>query len=95
MTSPKARIAIFCGDPAGIGPELVQRLLDDPKRYEHAHIHLIGQQVALKGPASVTVHTWDGLLAPPFDPGEAGASNGCYMLEGLRQGLALAQEGAV
>ena len=95
MTSPKARIAIFCGDPAGIGPELVQRLLDDPKRYEHAHIHLIGQQVALKVPASVTVHTWDGLLAPPFDPGEAGASNGCYMLEGLRQGLALAQEGAV
>jgi len=37
-----ARIAITPGDPAGIGPELVERLLADPARLGGAQVRLIG-----------------------------------------------------
>jgi 4-hydroxythreonine-4-phosphate dehydrogenase len=91
----KPRIALFSGDPAGIGPELVQKLLDEPSRYQQVHLHLIGQQAALRVPAGLTLHAWDGSLTPSFAPGLANADNGRYMLEGLRQGLALAQQAKV
>lgn len=92
---PKPRIALFSGDPAGIGPELVQKLLDEPSRYQHVHIHLIGQQAALRVPAGLTLHAWEGWLTSSVQPGLANADNGRYMLEGLHQGLSLAQQAKV
>lgn len=91
----KPRIALFCGDPAGIGPELVQRLLDEPSHYEHVHIELIGQKSALRETVSVSLHAWDGWHSAPFEPGLAAVDNGRYMLAGLREGLELARSGRV
>jgi len=44
MTSTKPTIALFTGDPAGIGPELVARLLAEAASREAAHVLLIGAQ---------------------------------------------------
>ena len=95
MASQKPRIALFCGDPAEIGPELVQKLLDDPSALESAHIHLIGQKNALRVPSMVSLHDWNGLHSPPFECGLASKENGRYMLDGLKEGLGLVQAGKV
>jgi len=50
MTQPT--IALFTGDPAGIGPELVQKLLNNPICQQAAKIILIGQKDALPNRAS-------------------------------------------
>ena len=42
MTQPT--IALFTGDPAGIGPELVQKLLKHSTAQQAAKIILIGQK---------------------------------------------------
>ena len=41
-------IALFTGDPAGIGPELVQKLLNNNIAQQAAKIILIGQKAASK-----------------------------------------------
>ncbi len=43
----KPTIALFIGDPAGIGPELVGKLLDDPATLARAAVCLIGHREAL------------------------------------------------
>ena len=45
MTVP--RIAVFTGDPAGIGPELVAKLLADSERCGRAKIVLIAQKKSI------------------------------------------------
>ena len=56
----KPRIALVLGDPAGIGPELVARLLADPRTMKMANILLIAdsKEVAkgmrLAGSSSLT-----------------------------------------
>jgi len=40
----KPTIALFAGDPAGVGPELIARLLDDGTAAERADILLIGSR---------------------------------------------------
>ncbi|MFO1414930.1 MAG: 4-hydroxythreonine-4-phosphate dehydrogenase PdxA [Burkholderiales bacterium] len=58
MMSARPTVALFTGDPAGIGPELVARLLADPATTAAAHILLIGaQSVVAEGmrAAGVTV----------------------------------------
>jgi 4-hydroxythreonine-4-phosphate dehydrogenase len=42
MTGEKPRIAIIPGDPSGIGPELVVKLLQQPGVLEDTHIVLVG-----------------------------------------------------
>jgi 4-hydroxythreonine-4-phosphate dehydrogenase len=93
MTVP--RIAVFTGDPAGIGPELVAKLLADSERCVRAKIVLIAQKKAFSTPSPVEWHEWAGLHADAFAPAKAQASNGQFMLQGLAQGVQLARSGAV
>ena len=99
----RPRIALFSGDPAGIGPELVQKLLADPATRAKATITLITQQatfspVTSPDPSSltggdVTLHNWPGLHAPQFPLGVASASNGHYLMQGLDEGVKLVTQG--
>ncbi|MEN9560430.1 MAG: 4-hydroxythreonine-4-phosphate dehydrogenase 2 [Pseudomonadota bacterium] len=80
----KPRIALFIGDPAGVGPELVGKLLADPSVFEQADVQLIGHQISVLPPAQVTEINWPGRHAPAFEQGVASAQNGRFMLDGLR-----------
>lgn len=91
MTLPT--IALFTGDPAGIGPELVSKLLAGTEWRSIAQVVLIGQQGALLPPADVRWHDWPGRRAAPFQPAHAGADNGRFMLDALTEGLGLVQSG--
>jgi 4-hydroxythreonine-4-phosphate dehydrogenase len=90
----KPHIALFSGDPAGIGPELIQKLLSDGKYAEQAKVSLIGQKGSIDVPAHVQWVEWPGQHAPAFERGVAAASNGRYMLEGLAWGALMVQSGA-
>jgi 4-hydroxy-L-threonine phosphate dehydrogenase PdxA len=91
--SQRPVIALFTGDPAGIGPELVAKLLQDAQAVQSADVLLIGQQDQDIGTANVTWHDWPGSDAAPFAPGQAGADNGRYMLQGLAAGVDLVRSG--
>lgn len=86
-------IALFTGDPAGIGPELVDKLLQDCAATDSARILLIGQQNRPTARGPVQVHDWSGLATAPFAPGVAGADNGRYMLDALARGADLVRSG--
>jgi 4-hydroxythreonine-4-phosphate dehydrogenase len=90
----QATIALFTGDPAGIGAELVQKLLDQPALRPKASILLIGQQGAIRTTADVRWHPWSGIDAPAFEPGIATARNGRYMLDALAEGVKLVADGS-
>jgi 4-hydroxy-L-threonine phosphate dehydrogenase PdxA len=96
MTTPT--IALFTGDPAGIGPELVEQLLaetfGDQGPSPKAKVILIAQDKTIKVPVTVARHAWEGQSAAPFPRGVASADNGRFMLAGLREGLALLRSGA-
>jgi 4-hydroxythreonine-4-phosphate dehydrogenase len=58
MKSRKPRIALVLGDPAGIGPELVARLLADPATAQSADLLLIADRAELeRGMAVAGCHT--------------------------------------
>jgi 4-hydroxythreonine-4-phosphate dehydrogenase len=82
-------IALFTGDPAGIGPELVEKLLTALEPAQRARVILIAQQGAVRVPADVAWHDWAGRHAPAFTPAVAGADNGRFMLDGLAAGVDL------
>jgi 4-hydroxy-L-threonine phosphate dehydrogenase PdxA len=86
-------IALFTGDPAGIGPELVAKLLQDAQAMQSADVLLIGQQGQDIGTANPSWHDWPGRDAAPFTPGQAQADNGRYMLQGLAAGVDLVRSG--
>mgnify|MGYP000461611213 CR=1 FL=1 len=86
-------IALFTGDPAGIGPELVEKFLAQGDWRSQADIRLIGQVGALQVPADVVWQDWSGRHAPAFVQGLAHADNGRYMLQALAEGLTLVQSG--
>ena len=90
----KPTIALFTGDPAGIGPELVDKLLADPGTLAKADVILIGQRGQVRVPDGVRWHDWAGADAPAFPRAQATADNGRYMLQGLEVGARLAQSGA-
>jgi 4-hydroxythreonine-4-phosphate dehydrogenase len=90
----KPTIALFTGDPAGIGPELVGKLLAHPGTLERADVVLIGQRGQVDAPGGVRWHPWAGLDAPAFPQAQAGADNGRFMLQGLAAGVQLAVSGA-
>ncbi len=95
MTTPT--IAVFTGDPAGIGPELVEQLLAKLATGEGfaagAKVILIAQDQAIKVPDYVQQHVWEGQNTPAFPRGIANAENGRFMLAGLREGLKLLSNG--
>ena len=77
------RIAVTPGDPAGIGPELVERLLADPGRLGGAQVRLVSG-----GPA-------DGPAAGGVPAGRPSAEGGARALGDLREALRLAAAGEV
>jgi 4-hydroxy-L-threonine phosphate dehydrogenase PdxA len=87
MTQPT--IALFTGDPAGIGPELVQKLLNNPICQQAAKIILIGQKDALPTAPHASWHPWSGLNAPLFPKATYDAHNGAYMIAALAEGVSL------
>lgn len=91
MTRPT--IALFAGDPAGIGPELISQLLAIPECVQQARLLLIAQEGQVRVPAGVEVVEWSGRRAAPFPPAQATEANGRFMLEGLAKGLELVQSG--
>lgn len=86
-------IALFTGDPAGIGPELVEKFLAQGDWRTQAEIRLIGQKGALQAPPDVVWLDWAGLDVPVFPRGQANADNGRFMLEALTEGLRQVQAG--
>ena len=86
-------IALFTGDPAGIGPELMGKLLQDAAVLQAADIVLIGQRGRPVADAPVRWHEWAGLDAGDFKPGSAQADNGRFMVDGLAQGVDLVRSG--
>ena len=86
-------IALFTGDPAGIGPELVEKLLQNPISQQAGKIILIGQQGSLKTNRPVQWHDWSGFASPPLPKAIASAQNGAYMIAALAEGASLVREG--
>jgi 4-hydroxythreonine-4-phosphate dehydrogenase len=98
-------IALFAGDPAGIGPELIARLLADGSAAKRARVVLIGSRSVLEegmrtagcryalDDGDVVLTQWPGLDAEGFERGVAGEKNGRFMLEGLRHGVDLCRSG--
>ena len=62
---PQPRILITSGDPAGIGPELVDKLLADPGTLAKADVILIGQRGQVRVPDGVRWHDWAGAEEVP------------------------------
>jgi len=98
----KPAIALFTGDPAGVGPELIARLLADGEVAKRADIRLITSRAVMEeGLRAAGVRLdyepmlvrWAGLDEGAFERGVAGAKNGRFMLEGLRVGLDLCRTG--
>lgn len=98
------RIALTIGDPAGIGPEILARVLADPATAGKAEIHLIANREALETgarAAGVTVPQegpnlhivdWAGRDGR-FAPSQVGADNGRFILDSLRLGTRMVQDG--
>jgi 4-hydroxy-L-threonine phosphate dehydrogenase PdxA len=95
MSSFPVRIALSIGDPAGIGAEIIARLLADPATRERAHVTLISNRDALaRGAAAAGVpvpQASDWLDIPSwalsdavFEPGVISEESGRFMLDSLR-----------
>ena len=95
-------IALFAGDPAGIGPELIARLIAGGEATKRADIKLIASRKVLEegmraagcrfDPEPLLVK-WAGLDADGFERGVAGRKNGRFMLDGLQVGVDLCRSG--
>lgn len=100
----KPHIVLTIGDPAGIGPELVLRMLSTPAIAARAQVTLIGNHPALQRAAAVTglpplvasdwlhIAQWDG-MEQDFTPGVAAKENGNFILESLTLGTRLVTSG--
>ena len=91
MTQPT--IALFTGDPAGIGPELVQKLMGHNSAQQAAKIILIGQKGSIKPSSNTTWHDWSGYNTAPFPPATYNTDNGAYMIAALAEGVSLVRDG--
>jgi 4-hydroxy-L-threonine phosphate dehydrogenase PdxA len=87
----KPRIALVIGDPAGVGPELIAKLLAEPETKAMADIVLIGSESVMG--AGYEMHPWQGLKATGFERGVAGPHNGSFMINMLLEGLSLIKNG--
>lgn len=86
-------LALFTGDPAGIGPELVEKMLKNLSWEKHARVILIGQIGTISAPKEVVWHDWPGYRTAAFERGVANAHNGRYMIEALAAGVNLVMAG--
>ncbi|MEK6420338.1 MAG: 4-hydroxythreonine-4-phosphate dehydrogenase PdxA [Burkholderia gladioli] len=104
MSPSPVRIALSIGDPAGVGAEIIARLLADPATAEKAHITLIGNREALaRGAAAAGVPVpqaapwleilpWAGSDAA-FAPAVISEASGRFMLDSLRLAVRRVQDG--
>jgi len=86
-------VALFAGDPAGVGPEIVAKLLAEPETTRTADVLLIASRASMDARAQATLVEWKGLEAPAFPLGVAGPDNGRFMLDGLSTGVDLVRSG--
>ncbi|NIE85282.1 MULTISPECIES: 4-hydroxythreonine-4-phosphate dehydrogenase PdxA [unclassified Burkholderia] len=105
MSPSPIRIALSIGDPAGIGAEIIARLLADPDTARKAEILLIGNREALaRGAAAAGVPLpqaarwleiphWAGSDAV-FEAGVVSEASGRFMLDSLRLAVRHVQEGS-
>lgn len=105
MTTNAPRIALFIGDPAGVGPEITARLLADASAIGAAQVQLIASTPSVEagmqaahvrfdaGKGAVQMIDWPGRDAPPFALARAGADNGRFMIDALRVGVERVQRG--
>jgi len=98
----RPRIAFFAGDPNGVGPELVAKLLAKPQVTERAAVRLIGDRAVLASAERLT----GAMIRPDVEfealsgcgdeartPGKVNPAAGTWMLAGLRRCAALARAG--
>jgi 4-hydroxy-L-threonine phosphate dehydrogenase PdxA len=86
-------VALFAGDPAGIGPEIVAKLLAEPETARSAEVLLIAGRASMDVRAHAPLVEWKGLDAPAFPLGVASPDNGRFMLDGLMTGVDLVRSG--
>jgi len=94
-------IGVLTGDPAGIGPELLAKLLADPACTATANLALVGdprvlaQGAAVAGvaPAEIPVITRIEMAGEGWQPGVMSRACGAYVLESLRAAAAAVREG--
>jgi 4-hydroxy-L-threonine phosphate dehydrogenase PdxA len=104
MTSTPVRIALSIGDPAGIGAEIIARLLADSATRNRAHVTLIGNHDALARAAAAAgvpvpqaadwldIPAWAG-SDTVFEPGVISEASGRFMLDSLRFAVQHVTEG--
>ncbi len=86
----RPRVALTLGDPTGIGPELVARLLADATATEAAEIHVIGDGGELRRGARIAGVGLDvAETGAPADPDFASGRPVLQRVEGVRGGFAL------
>jgi len=86
VTRRRPRLAVTLGDPRGIGPELVQAMLDDDAVTEHCELLLVGPRGT-----EVDVHEAIGVWSPSGGKALAGKLAG----DAVVRAVELAQSGAV
>lgn len=67
MNDDKPRIVLTLGDPAGIGPELVARLMADPEARAQAHVLIVGDEAELIEGATIAGQSFDYQLIDSVD----------------------------
>jgi 4-hydroxythreonine-4-phosphate dehydrogenase len=104
-TAPTPVVALTCGDPAGIGPEIAHAALADPELARHARLVLLGPAqlrpagvpaVRADAPRSASGHAWiETATFGRWDLGRVQESAGRAALAALRAGHELALDGRV
>ena len=97
MADRSPRVALVLGDPTGIGPELVAKLLAQPDAHAVADVQVIGareellraQRIAGVEPEGAPVVHEVTLAGAPLPHGEVSAEAGRHCLESLALGLEL------
>jgi 4-hydroxythreonine-4-phosphate dehydrogenase len=98
----KPTIALFTGDPAGIGPELVAKLLGEGDAMRDANVVLVGARSVIDDGLRVAnvrldvqpqLADWPHLSSTGFARGEVSQKSGEYMLAGLALGVDLCRRG--
>jgi 4-hydroxythreonine-4-phosphate dehydrogenase len=103
-TQRKPRIALLHGDPSGVGPEMVVKLLADPALRERADVLLIADPAALASgeriaerrlaPGGVEMLAYDALQGRAPALGESNADSGRCALRGLELATDVVRRGA-
>lgn len=102
MATPRPRIALTLGDPAGVGPELAAKLFADPHNRERANLLVLADRSEVEAAAktaNVTVPEdltiLDDGTAPltPIEMGKISKEAGERTLHQLKRAVALVNQG--